>query len=65
MSEERYYPFEICLECGKKYGRSRSSVAIGVWSGKCGWCGTEGYVTSPRDFLYPDWPIKKVKEKSK
>lgn len=51
----RYYPGEICLECGKKHGRSRGAHAIGMWQGVCGWCGAAGAVTSPRDFRYPEF----------
>ena len=50
-----YYPSEICLECGYKHGRPRHNKDVGMWTGKCGWCGTEGSVCSPRDFLFPDW----------
>lgn len=56
---DRYYPAEICLKCGKKYGKARQeSRAIGMWGGKCGWCGEEGAVTSPRDFCYPEFTGK-------
>lgn len=55
MSTERYYPHEICLDCGKEHGRPRHSQAIGMWNGVCGWCGKEGPVCAPRDFLFPDW----------
>lgn len=51
----RYYPSEICLDCGNKHGRPRHNHAIGMWNGKCGWCGQEGPVTSPRDFRYPEF----------
>lgn len=65
MKTERYYPSEICIDCGDKYGRSRENHAMGVWEGKCGWCDKDGTVTAPRDFLYPHWPIKQTKEESK
>ena len=52
---DRHYPAEICLECGNKHGKPRHSHDIGVWQGRCGWCGKEGTVTHPRDFRYPEW----------
>lgn len=52
---ERYYPSEICLQCGNKHGRPRHSQAFGMWTGKCGWCGNEGPVCAPRDFLFPEF----------
>lgn len=52
---QRYYPHEICLACGKRYGKPRHSQEIGMWNGKCGWCVTEGPVCSPRDFLFPEF----------
>lgn len=56
MAEDRYYPDEICQECGTKYGTPRSNNhEIGMWNGTCGWCGKEGAVTAPRDYRYPDW----------
>jgi hypothetical protein len=55
MKNHRYYPSEICIECGNKHGRSRNVYAIGMWAGKCGWCGKEGTVTAPRDFRYPEF----------
>lgn len=55
MESERYYPSEICLSCGNKHGKPRHEHVIGMWAGKCGWCGTEGSVCAPRDFRYPDW----------
>lgn len=54
MGEQRYYPSEICAECGIKHGRPRGHV-VGMWTGKCEWCGKEGPVCAPRDYLYPDW----------
>lgn len=54
--QDRYYPHEICIECGKKLGKPRAqSMAIGMWNGKCGWCGKDGAVTSPRDFCFPEF----------
>ncbi len=55
MTEHRYYPHEICLDCGKEHGRPRHSQAIGIWNGVCGWCGKEGPVCAPRDFRYPEF----------
>lgn len=55
MSASRYYPTEICLDCGGLHGKPRGDHDIGMWTGKCGWCGAEGPVTSPRDFRFPDW----------
>lgn len=52
---DRYYPSEICFECGYKHGRASGVHAISVWDGKCGWCGHEGTVTAPRDFRYPEF----------
>ncbi len=55
MAEDRYYPDEICHECGTKHGKPRTNNVIGMWNGTCGWCGKEGPVTSPRDFRYPEF----------
>lgn len=52
---DRYYPTEICFQCGIQHGRPRHSQAVGAWMGKCGWCGKEGPVCSPRDYLYPEF----------
>lgn len=51
------YPTEICYDCGYKHGKPKV-YAVGVWTGKCGWCGAEGAVTSPRDFGYPEPPAR-------
>ncbi len=51
----RFYPSEICIECGNKHGRPPTARAIGMWVGKCAWCGKEGPVTAPRDFRFPEW----------
>lgn len=56
-----YYPSEICFDCGNKYGTPKGNYAIGVWRGKCGWCGKEGTATSPRDYRYPEYPPKEKK----
>ena len=62
---ERYYPSEICLNCGKQHGRERhKEQVIGMWEGKCGWCGAVGPVTSPRDFLFPEWKVTIANDKT-
>jgi len=57
--ETRYYPTEICLECGNKHGKARHGHAVGMWNGTCGWCEKKGPVCAPRDFLYPAWKPEK------
>ena len=52
---DRYYPAEICLGCGNKHGKPLHDYGVGMWNGKCGWCGKEGPVCAPRDFRYPEW----------
>lgn len=52
---QRYYPSEICTLCGEKHGKRRHSQDIGMWMGRCGWCGNKGAVCAPRDFLFPEF----------
>ena len=58
---DRFYPSEICIECGNKHGWPTTARVIGVWTGKCAWCGKEGQVTAPRDFRFPEWAPPKNK----
>jgi hypothetical protein len=51
--KESNYPLEICIECGNKHGKPKHLFAVGMWEGKCGWCGKKGPVCAPRDFCYP------------
>jgi hypothetical protein len=55
MTTHRYYPSEICIECGNKHGKPQHEHAVGMWQGVCGWCGTHGTVCAPRDYRYPPW----------
>jgi hypothetical protein len=49
MSEEGMSEFEICHDCGVKQG-TRIPERSTMWVGKCHICGTEGPVTSSRDY---------------
>lgn len=61
ISNARYYPSEICIACGNKYGRCPEGHVATFHTGKCGWCGETKPVTEPRDFLFPKWPIETEK----
>lgn len=59
------YPAWICADCGMKHGRwVKGHVATfhtpsGDPHDVCGWCGSgKKPLTEPRDYRYPEWPIK-------
>lgn len=47
------YPSWICHDCGTKHG-SRVTPLSTYHLGRCGWCGADKPVTSPRSYGYPD-----------
>ena len=56
-SSQRDYPFWICWDCGKRYGRRDCGIAATWHMGSCGVCCQVKDVTEPRDFghLKDDW----------
>jgi len=59
-----YYPEWICNDCGIKHGRIKPKhLATWHYSGDyeddvCGWCGSKGNLTEPRDFGWPEFKKK-------
>jgi hypothetical protein len=49
------YPNKVCIECGNKYGRSRSSASC-YHMNNCDVCGKKKAVTQSRDYGYPNFP---------
>jgi hypothetical protein len=55
--------FNICLECGDKFGLARKQF-MGMRPGTCDWCDKKDiWITSASDFGYPDPPIKEKEKK--
>lgn len=54
------YPYDVCLDCGKKYrnaGHPDYATMITMSYGTCEVCGEkETSVTTPGDFGWPDFP---------
>lgn len=63
------YPVDVCYDCGveanrqtclKKYGKEplklKSSIST-YHRGICDVCKKETFVTSPKDFFYPDFSL--------
>jgi hypothetical protein len=56
MTED--YPYWLCFDCGKKYGRGLSDDGVcAVHEGTCGLCGKAAPVMQTSDFghLKPGW----------
>lgn len=52
---KRPYPYAICFDCGKKYGRRRDMNFVATWYPEtCGICNKEKTCTEPRDFGHLD-----------
>ena len=55
----RRYPMWICMSCGDKYGNMPKDHVCTIHPDTCGWCGrTNVPCTEPRDFRWPNWPVK-------
>lgn len=52
--------YTVCDSCGTKYG-VYSVGCSSIWSGKCGVCKQETYVTEARDYAYLVTGIRKLK----
>lgn len=57
------YPKVICGPCGRKYGKPRAGAST-FHDNTCGWCGEMRSVTEPRDFGYPPFNGRAVKQPS-
>lgn len=53
MKDERIKD-SVCDECARKMGWKPKNKVVGMWVGKCDWCGEIGPLTS---LLY-DWTKK-------
>jgi hypothetical protein len=53
--------YQVCHECGIKYGEARSSVST-FWNGECDVCGENRGVTEARDYGYMWKGIRDLRE---
>lgn len=60
------YPYWVCDPCGTIYGHGKH-MRISTWHiGVCEVCGQGGvFITEPRDFGYPAFPVGRLKKRAK
>lgn len=57
------YPEFICVPCAiENGGRWPAGHLASMSTGLCGWCGKQKEVTEPRDWGYPSYKLKKVRD---
>lgn len=65
MKKQRLVGNYICHECGMKYGKPKWEPSIAsYYPGFCDYCLTEKIVTEPRDYWYPELPVRNTYDKS-
>ena len=62
--QEKKKIFDVCFDCGKKYGTKQDKGAIGTWMADCDICGEKKPCASAQhDFGIYNNPQEKIEDK--